>query len=156
MQLNSLKSLFSPSEKYHGVIPIKVYVMKLFFLLMFLLVAKDAWSKLISHKGDWNPEIAVAWCSIAAYTTLSGLGVIHTLRMMPIMLFMFFYKSLWLLFVAYPLWSKGALAGSDAEGWAMTFILVILPILFAPWGYIFRTFVLGKQVPAQHPYFPPK
>ncbi len=131
--LNSLKSLFRPSDKYQGVIPIKVYAMKLFFLLMFLLVAKDACAKLISHEGDWNPELAVAWCSIAAYSTLSGLGVVHTLRMMPIMLFMFLYKGLWLFFVAFPLWSTGQLAGSEAEGWTQTFILVIVPILFAPW-----------------------
>lgn len=143
MQL--LKNLFRPSDKHKGVWPIKIYIMKLFFLLMFLFVAKDAWTELITHSGEWDPEIAVAWCSIAAYTTLSGLGIFHALKMLPIMLFMFLYKGLWLFFVAYPLWTNGQLAGSEAEGWAQTFIIVVVPLLFTPWKYVFRTYVLGKE-----------
>ena len=140
-----LKRLFRPSQKLKGVRPIQVYVLKLFFALMFLMVAKDAWAELISHEGDWNAEVAIAWCSIAAYTTLAGLGIFHTLKMLPIMLFMFLYKGLWLLFVAYPLWQNGTLAGSEAEGWAQVFILIVIPMLFTPWKYIFRTYVLGKD-----------
>ena len=87
-----LKRLFRPSQKLKGVRPIQVYVLKLFFALMFLMVAKDAWAELISHEGDWNAEVAIAWCSIAAYTTLAGLGIFHTLKMLPIMLFMFLWE----------------------------------------------------------------
>jgi len=46
-----MKNLFKPSEKYEGVLPIQVYVMKLFFLLMFLFAAKDAWIELFTHQG---------------------------------------------------------------------------------------------------------
>lgn len=146
MKLNSfLKYLFSSSEKHKGVWPIKIYVLKLFFLLMFLFVAKDAWTELITHKGEWNAEIAIAWCAIAAYTTLSGLGIFHTLKMLPIMLFMLLYKGLWLGFVAYPLWKAGTLAGSESEGWAQIFVGIFIPIIFVPWRYVFKTYVLGKN-----------
>lgn len=137
--------LFKPSTKHKGIWPIKVYVLKLFFALMFLLVAKDAWTELIAHKGNWNPETAVAWCAIAAYTTLSGLGIFHTLKMLPIMLFMYLYKGLWLYFVAFPLWKTGNLIGSEAEDWTYTFIIVIIPMIFMPWKYVFNTYVLGKD-----------
>lgn len=140
-----MKSLFQPSEKYKGVWPIQVYVMKLFFLLMFLMAAKDAWIELITHEGDWDPEIAVAWCSIAAYTTLSGLGIFHTLRMLPIMMFMLLYKGLWLFFVAYPLWITNQLEGTATGEWAQTFIIIVIPILFMPWKYVLNTFILGKD-----------
>lgn len=140
-----IKFLFSSSEKHKGVWPIQVYVLKLFFLLMFLFVAKDAWTELISHKGEWNAEIAIAWCAIAAYTTLSGLGIFHTLKMLPIMLFMLLYKGLWLGFVAYPLWENGTLVGSESEGWAQIFIGILIPIIFVPWKYVFKTYVLGKD-----------
>lgn len=139
-----LKSIFKPSEKYKGVLPIQVYVMKLFFALMFLLAAKDAWIELFSHQGAWNAEIGIAWCSIAAYTTLAGLGIFHTLKMLPIMLFMYFYKGLWLYFVAYPLWQTGQLSGSDAADWTPIFMLIIIPILFTPWRFVFETYVLGR------------
>jgi hypothetical protein len=137
--------LFKASVKYKGVWPVKIYILKLFFALMFLFVAKDAWTVLITHKGDWNPEIAVAWCAMAAYSTLSILGVFHTLKMLPIMLFMFMYKGLWLLFVAYPLWTEDRLAGSEASGWAQVFIIVLIPVLFTPWNYVFKTYILGSD-----------
>ncbi|MDF1697880.1 MAG: hypothetical protein P1U56_18675 [Saprospiraceae bacterium] len=140
-----LTSLFKPSHKYYGIIPIKVYVLKLFFALMFFMAGKDAWTKIIQHEGTWQPEVAVAWCAIAAYTTLSGIGIFHTLRMLPIMLFMFFYKGLWLIIVAYPLWTDNQLAGSVYEEWTFTFLILIIPFLFAPWGYIFNHFILGKS-----------
>ena len=140
-----LKKLCSRSDELNGVRPIQLYIMKLFFLLMFVFAAKDAWTELITHEGQWDPEVAIAWCAIAAYTTLSGLGIFHTLKMMPIMLFMFLYKGLWLCFVAYPLWSSDQLVGSNAEGWFEAFIIVVIPFLFAPWRYIFRTYVLGRD-----------
>ncbi|WP_248330835.1 hypothetical protein [Aquimarina acroporae] len=140
-----IKFLFRPSDKYKSIWPLKLYVLKLFFLLMFLFAAKDAWTELITHEGEWNPEIAVTWCAIAAYTTLSGLGIVHTLRMLPIMLFMIFYKGLWLVFVAYPLWKNGTLASSEAEDWSQIFILIFIPIIFMPWKYVFKTYVLGKD-----------
>lgn len=112
---------------------------------MFLFAAKDAWTELITHQGEWNPEVAIAWCAIVSYTTLSGLGIFHTLKMLPIMLFMLLYKGLWLLFVAYPLWTNGTLVGSEAEGWVPIFMLIIIPIIFTPWKYVFKTYVLGKD-----------
>ena len=140
-----IKKLFQPSDKHKGVLPIQVYVLNLFFLLMFLFAGKDSWTELITHEGEWNPEIAIAWCSIAAYTTLSILGVFHTLKMLPIMLFMFLYKGLWLVFVAYPLWKNGKLTGSEAEDWVPVFMLIIIPIVFTPWKYVFKTYFLGKD-----------
>ena len=143
-----LTRLFKPSPKYHGIWPIKIYVLKFFFALMFFMAGRDAWTELLQHEGKWQPEIAVAWCSISAYTALSGIGIFHTLRMLPIMLFMFLYKGLWLLLVAYPLWSNGELAGSEYEDWAFAFIIVIIPFLFTPWGYVFNYYILGKTYPA--------
>jgi hypothetical protein len=61
--------------------------------------------------------------------------------MLPILLLEVFYKVLWLVIVAYPLWSKGTLAGSPAEGTTSAFIWVILSIVAVPWGYAWRTFV---------------
>jgi hypothetical protein len=46
-----------------------------------------------------------------------------------------------LVVVAYPMWSTGTLAGSRAEGIALSFLPVILPILAMPWGYVLRTHV---------------
>ncbi len=126
---------------YEGVPRINVYVMRLFFLLMFVFVGFDSWTAIINHSGPWKPISAVAVCVWAAYATLSLLGIFHTLKMLPIMLFMIFYKMLWLIVVAYPLWITNQLAGSDAEEMAGVFIWVIIPMVGMPWGYVVRTYI---------------
>ncbi len=58
--------------------------------------------------------------------------------MLPILLLEIFYKALWLLIVAYPLWSTGRLVGSPAEGINTVFFPVFLVALIIPWGYVFK------------------
>ena len=119
--------------------------MKFFFLLLFLMAAKDAWTELIIHTGDWNPEVAVAWCSVAAYTTLSSLGIFYSLKMLPIMMSMLLYKRWWLFFVVYPLWGTNQLEGTATGEWAKIFIIIAIPILFMLWKYVLNTFILGRD-----------
>lgn len=72
---------------------------------------------------------------------MAGLGIIRPLKMLPILLLEIFYKVLWLVIVAYPLWSKGKLADSPAEGITSAVLWVILPIVAVPWGYVFATYI---------------
>jgi hypothetical protein len=87
---------------------------------------------------------AIAFCVWAAYPTLGLLGLRQPVRMLPLVLFMLFYKSIWLLAVAYPLWAAGQLAGPALE-MARVFRWVALIALLMPWGYVWRTYVLGAR-----------
>jgi hypothetical protein len=140
-------NIFKPDyEHYEGVRRINIYVMRVFFVLMSFFMGYSAWSHIFTHKGAWEPLNGVVWCTWAAYATLSLFGIYHTLRMLPIMLFMVFYKSLWLIIVALPLWRANQLKGSAAEELTYIFIWVIIPMLFVPWKYVFRKYVLIKTV----------
>lgn len=61
------------------------------------------------------------------------------------MIFMIFYKALWLLVVAYPLWRAGALEGSPAEEMTGVFLMIPLPIIAVPWKYVFQNYVLKTK-----------
>jgi len=134
-------AIFQRSAKYEGVRPISIYLLRLVYLLMFFILGKDTWTHVLTHQGGWVPEDAMAWCVWTAFATLAGLGIVRPLRMLPILLLEVFYKVLWLIIVAYPLWRSGTLAGSPAEGLTSVFLWVILPIVAIPWGYVFRTYV---------------
>jgi len=84
---------------------------------------------------------AVAWCVWVAYPTMSLLGLIHPLRMLPIILFMIFYKTVWLAAVAYPLWQAGTLAGTQTGAMARDFSWLWIPFIAVPWGYVWRRYV---------------
>ena len=80
-------------------------------------------------------------CVWTAFATLAGLGIIRPLKMRPIVLLEIFYKVMWLILVAYPLWIKGTLGGSPAEATASPFLWVILPIDAVPRGYAFAKYI---------------
>ena len=140
MTLN-LKSIFQPAAKYDGVRPISIYLLRLVFILMFFVLGKDTWTHILTHRGSWEPDDAMAWCVWTAFATLAGLGILRPLKMLPILLLEIFYKVLWLIVVAYPLWSTGKLAGSPAEGTTSAFLWVILPIVAVPWEYVFVNYI---------------
>src|ERR1700734_2312226 len=128
----SPKAIFQRADKYDGVRPINIYLLRLVFILMFFVLGKDTWTHILTHRGPWEPKDAVVWCVWTAFATLAGLGIIRPLKMLPILLLEVFYKVLWLLVVAYPLWSKGTLEGSPAAATTSAFMWVILPIVAVP------------------------
>ncbi len=136
-----LRGIFQADPRYEDVRRINIYLLRLVFILMFLVLGKDTWTHIFTHKGPWEPTNAVAWCVWTAFATLAGLGIIRPLKMLPILLLEIFYKLLWLIIVAYPLWSTSTLEGSPAEGITSAFLWVILPIVAVPWGYVFVNYI---------------
>jgi hypothetical protein len=65
--------------------------------------------------------------------------------MIPLVLFVIGYKSLWLVAVAYPLWRSGTLAGHPAEAMTRVFLMVPLAIAAVPWGYVLRHYVRPER-----------
>ena len=115
-RMRIIKYIFTPNHaKYEGVRPINIYLLRVLYFLMFVGVAFEAWKTIIAHEGPWDHTKAVAWCVWAAYPTLAIFGLLRPLRWLPIVIFMIFYKTLWVIVVAYPLWRAGTLAGSPAD-----------------------------------------
>lgn len=137
----SLKAVFKRSDRYEGVRPIHIYLMRLVYVLMFFVLGRETWAHIFEHQGLWEPMDGVAWCIWTAFAMLAGLGIIRPLKMLPILLLEIFYKLLWLVVVAYPLWKAGTLAGSPADDVTSKFLWVILPIVAVPWGYAFVTYI---------------
>jgi hypothetical protein len=131
------KAVFQPNERNEGVPNINIYLLRLLYVLMFFVLGRITWTHVLTHQGLWEPTNAVVWCVWTAFATLAGIGIIRPVKMLPIVLLEIFYKVQWLILVAYPLWSKGMLAGSPAEEITSQFLWVILPIVAVPWGYVF-------------------
>src|SRR3984957_9682650 len=110
----SPSAIFQRDARYGGVRRINIYLLRLLYILMFFVLGKDTWTHILTHRGSWDPTDAMVWCVWSAFATLAGLGIIRPLKMLPILLLEIFYKVLWLVLVAYPLWSKEELADSPA------------------------------------------
>ena len=129
-------------NNYEGVPLINIYLLRLLFTLMFFFLSYDAWAHIFNHTGVWGVTDAAAWCMWGAYSIISFIGIMRPLKMLPIVLFEIIYKTTWLFVVAYPLWVKNELVGSTAQYTANVFIFVILPIIFMPWRYFFKNYIL--------------
>ena len=141
----------SDPARHDGVRPLHRWLLRIVYGLMLAGMGPTAWSALLQHRGPWEPLHAVAFCVWAAYASLSLFGLRHPLRMLPIVLFMILYKSLWLAVVAWPLWRAGTLAGSPAEELAWLFVAAPALALAVPWGYVLRHYVTGRRLDAAAP-----
>ncbi len=148
--MSAITYAFVPdTARYEGVRPIQVYLLRTFFLLVFLFVGFDAWSAIVRHQGPWDPMKAAALAMFASYSTLSILGVLRPLKMLPILVFIIVYKAIWLAVVAYPLWAANQLAGSPVEPMARIFAWVLLLIPALPWKYfVLRTLGVSSRIKA--------
>jgi hypothetical protein len=151
----AIAAAFRPADRFEGVRPANIYLLRLLYALMFLVLGRSTWTEILTHQGAWEGLDAMAWTVWTAFATLAGLGILRPLKMLPILLLEIFYKVMWLAMVAYPLWSRGELAGSSVEGMADAFLWVILAIVAVPWGHVAREYftwpkrqVAGKAVPS--------
>jgi hypothetical protein len=144
--MNPLARAFASDPRRHaGVRPVQVWGLRLFYLLMLVFVAPDAWAALLRHVGGWDPVRAVATCVWATYPALALFGILHPLRWLPLMLFAIGYKTLWLVFVAWPLWQAGTLLESGAAEMAFAFALVPLLAAVVPWAYVWREYIAAPR-----------
>jgi len=141
-----VKNIFKPdNERYEGVRPINIYLLRLLFALVFLFVGFDSWSSIITHKGPWDHVRAAALCMWAAYSLLSIICIFYPLKMLPLVLFEIIYKILWLIVVAYPLWAASQLWSSPAAEMTKAFLWVVLPIVATPWKYVVEKYILNRR-----------
>ena len=144
--LSGILNLFKRDyERYDGVRKINIYLLRALYTLIFLFVGKSSWTYIGVNYGALDPMEGVVWSVWASFSVLSLIGIIYPLKMLPIILLEILYKVIWLLVVAYPLWSVGQLEGSDAEALFLPFVWVILPIVAVPWKYVFRKYIYTSK-----------
>ena len=118
----------------------RLYLMRVLYLLNFVMLGLQVWPELINPDKPMAPLVGVAFSFWAALSTLSGLGIRYPLKMLPMLILQLFYKSVWLLAVALPLWSAGRL--DSASELTRIFVGgVVVDILVIPWPYVLSNYV---------------
>lgn len=79
---------------------------------------------------------------LVVFGLLSYLGLHQPLRMLPLMLWELFWKTLWLASVAWPLWRAGTLQGSHANVASLCLLGAFIPFV-VPWRYVWRHYVVA-------------
>jgi hypothetical protein len=117
------------------------YALRVLYLGNFVGLAVNVWPALLSPDKPVAPLPGVAFAFWAALSTLSALGLRYPLKMLPVLFMQLFYKSVWLLAVALPLWSSGQWNASAAGLFKVMVMGLIADLLVIPWPYVFANYV---------------
>jgi hypothetical protein len=115
----------------------RLYLMKLLYLLNFVMLGLQVWPPIINHVGAWDPVKGVAFSFWAALSALSGLGLRYPLKMLPLLLLQLLYKSIWVIAVALPLWS----AFRSIELTKVMAMGAVVDLIVIPWPYVLANYV---------------
>ncbi len=78
---------------------------------------------------------------LAAFALLAVLGIRYPLKMLPLLLFEFVWKSIWVLIFGLPLLLSGGLDPNTTETLTACLMGVVLVPLVTPWGYVFKHYL---------------
>jgi hypothetical protein len=76
---------------------------------------------------------------------LAFFGIRYPLQMIPLLLFEFAWKAIWMVAYGIPQWSSGELPPTFAEDMFNIAFGVILMPLVIPWGYVWRHYVIAPS-----------
>jgi hypothetical protein len=121
-----------------GVSLLRLYVLRATYLLLVVGVGTMVLPAIASH-----PPISrgVIPSLLGAVWALAFLGLRHPLKMLPLLMFEFAWKSIWMLAYGLPQWSAGRLPPTFGEDFFNIGFGVVLMPLVIPWPYVWRHYV---------------
>jgi hypothetical protein len=120
---------------------LRLYLLRAVYLMVSLFLLTQIWPELIRHSGEPAIMSNVARCTMAAMAPLMLLGLRYPLKMLPIMLFEFFWKTIWIAAFGIPLWLHHQVTPDIAETIKACGMGVVLCPIVIPWDYVWTNYV---------------
>jgi hypothetical protein len=116
----------------------RIYVLRATYLLIVVglgaMIVPDVISHPVISRGVIPSLLGAVW-------VLAFVGLKYPLEMLPLLMFEFAWKTLWVVAYGLPQWSAGQMPPTFAEDSFNIGLGVILMPLVIPWGYVYRHYV---------------
>jgi hypothetical protein len=119
----------------------RLYVLRAMYLLIVVGLGITIWPGILQHPGDLALMRGVVRSLLGALALLAILGIRYPLRMLPLLLFEFVWKTIWVLAFGLPLWLAHPLDPDTQETMKACLMGVVLVPLVMPWRYAFAHYV---------------
>jgi hypothetical protein len=119
----------------------RLYVLRASYLLLGLAQGSKTWPAILHHARPWDFWHGVGMSFFGALTLLGLLGVRYPVRMMPLLIFEFTWKLIWVLAAWLPPYLGHTLDPDIADSFLGIFLGVVIVPLVLPWGYLWKTYV---------------
>ena len=116
---------------------LRLYVMRIMYLLNFVLVGSGVVHEFIHRQKPWDPISGAAFSFWASLALLSAVGMRYPLAMLPLLFMQLLYKTFWFFLVYFPLRAAGR-TSDLAQGFL---IAIALDIIVIPWTYVFAQYI---------------
>jgi hypothetical protein len=135
---NAAANETQPADIVQEVSLVRIYVLRATYLLLVVGLGGMIVPDLISHPVISRGVIASL---LGAVWLLAFIGLKYPLQMLPLLMFEFAWKSIWMLAYGLPQWSAGQMPPTFADdAFAIGVGVVLMPIVI-PWGYVYRRYV---------------
>ena len=122
----------------------RIYVLRATYLLLVIGLGAMIVPDVVSHPVISRGVIPSLLCAV---WVLAFVGLKYPLQMLPLLMFEFAWKCIWILAYGLPQWSAGQLPTTFAEdSFAIGFGVILMPLVI-PWGYVYRHY--AKQAGAR-------
>jgi hypothetical protein len=118
----------------------RLYLLRAMYLVLVAGLGVTIVPDLVSHRLADRGVIASL---LGAIWLLAFLGLRYPLQMLPLLLFEFGWKALWMIAYGLPQWAAGQQPPTFADDFFSIALGVILVPLVLPWPYVWRHYVLA-------------
>ena len=124
----------------------RLYLMRAMYSFIVVGFGFFIWPGILHHDRPWELKHGVVNCMLVAFWLLALFGLRYPLQMLPVLLWEFVWKTVWLLAVGLPAWRSGQMdANTQANAYACMFALLIPLVL--PWRYVLVNYLVKAGDP---------
>lgn len=118
----------------------RLYLLRAMYLLIVVGLSFTIWPQILKHPTPWSLWHGVGCSLLGAVSVLAALGLRYPLKMLPVLFFELIWKAIWLIAVAYPLWSTHQMDADNLET-AQNCLMAIIILFVIPWPYVWKNYV---------------
>ena len=120
----------------------RLYVLRASYLLLSLGQGSKTWPAILHHAQTWDFWRGVGMSFFGALTLLCLLGVRYPVRMMPLLIFEFTWKLIWVLAAWLPPYLGHTVEPEIADSFSGIFPGIVVVPLVLPWRYLWKNYVI--------------
>jgi len=121
----------------------RLYVLRAAYVLVGLGQGAHTWPAILHRAQPWDFWHGVAMSFFGALTLLCFLGVRYPVRMLPLLMFEFAWKTIWVLAAWLPPYLGHTVDPDVGDSFVSIFSGVVIVPLMLPWGYVWKHYVLA-------------
>ena len=121
-----------------GVSLVRLYVLRAMYLLLVIGLGGMIVPQIVNHELTSRGVIAAL---LGGVWLLAFIGIKHPLEMLPLLMFEFVWKTIWMVAYGLPQWSAKQYPPTFSEDIVNIGLGVIVMPFVIPWGYVWRHYV---------------